>query len=147
MGRRPKAAIVDATLARFIAVAEPSRWAIVRLLRARVCSVQEVAREVGLSLPVTSRHLAHLRRAGIVTAERRGKTLLCALSPRDTAGGDWLARALEGERAAAPRRVHDDSPRVRVRRTRPRRKIEVPVPASVPPSPSVPRRELDDYLL
>ena len=155
MGRRPKAPIVDPELARFIAVADPSRWAIVRLLRAHPRSVQEVAREVGLSLPVTSRHLQHLRRAGIVTAERRGKTLLCALSPRDTVGGSWLARAIDGESAAAPHRARDDAPRVTVRRTRPRRRIAVAVPAVVPASvpasvsrsPLVPRRELDDYLL
>jgi len=140
MGRRPKPPIVDPELARFIAVADPSRWAMVRLLAARPRSVQEVAREVGLSLPVTSRHLQRLRAAGIVTAERRGKTLLCTLSPRDTVGGSWLARAMGAPMAPdAPRRVT-------VRRARPRPRLE-PVPVTAPPSPSLPRRELDDYLL
>ena len=132
MGRRPKPPIVDPDLARFIAVADPSRWAMVRVLRARPRSVQEVAREVGLSLPVTSRHLQRLRAAGIVTAERRGKTLVCALSSTDTAGGRWLARAMGGPMAAA---APAPSPRPRVRTSAER------------PSPSLPRRDLDDYLL
>jgi DNA-binding transcriptional ArsR family regulator len=143
MGRRPKAPIVDPELARFIAVADPSRWAMVRLLAARPRSVQEVAREVGLSLPVTSRHLQHLRRAGIVTAERRGKTLLCALSPRDTVGGHWLARAMAGAPGTPM-----ETRRVTVRRPRPRREtVTASVTPSPSPSPSLPRRELDDYLL
>lgn len=151
MGRRRKAPIVDPELARFIAVADPSRWAMVRLLRDRPRSVQEVARAVGLSLPVTSRHLQRMRAAGIVTAERRGKTLLCALSTPDTAGGSWLLRAFgsagSGMAATAARRVT-------VRRPKSVPKLEpVAAPsvtrAAVAPSPrpSLPRRELDDYLL
>jgi DNA-binding transcriptional ArsR family regulator len=147
MGRRPKPPIVDPELARFIAVADPSRWAMVRLLRGRPRSVQEVAREVGLSLPVTSRHLQRLRAAGIVTAERRGRTLLCTLSRPDTAGGRWLARALEGAdtkpRSAAPQ---DTDRRVTVRRARPR-PVAVAAAVSAAPPPKLPRRELDDYLL
>ena len=136
MGRRPKSPIVDPELARFIAVAEPSRWAMVRLLRSRARSVQEVAREVGLSMPVTSRHLQQLRRAGIVTAERQGKSLFCRLSTTDTAGGRWLARAF-GESMATP--AERSAPRVR-----PAKRPAAPPP---PPPPSVPRRDLDDYLL
>jgi DNA-binding transcriptional ArsR family regulator len=147
MGRRPKPPIVDPELARFIAVADPSRWAIVRLLRSRARSVQEVAREVGLSLPVTSRHLQRLRAAGIVAAERRGKTLLCRLSPKDTVGGNWLARAIDQSTTPA----HEDEPRrVTVQRERPRRATVATVPAGVASAattPSLPRRELDDYLL
>lgn len=134
MGRRPKSPIVDPELARFIAVAEPSRWAMVRLLRTRARSVQEVAREVGLSMPVTSRHLQQLRRAGIVTAERQGKSVYCRLSTPDTAGGRWLARAF-GEAATAPARRATPPPARDAKRAAP------------PPPPSVPRRDLDDYLL
>jgi DNA-binding transcriptional ArsR family regulator len=146
MGRRPKPPIVDPELARFIAVADPSRWAMVRLLAARPRSVQEVARAVGLSLPVTSRHLQRLRAAGVVTAERRGKTLLCTLSPRDTVGGSWLARAMAPPSASAS----PDARRVSVRRAPPRPPHAAePATATAPvtPSPSLPRRELDDYLL
>jgi DNA-binding transcriptional ArsR family regulator len=109
----------------------------VRLLRSRARSVQEVAREVGLSMPVTSRHLQQLRRAGIVTAERRGKSLFCRLSTTDTAGGRWLARAF-GESMATP--AAHPAPRARPAKNRPA------APPSSPP-PSVPRRDLDDYLL
>lgn len=137
MGRRPKSPIVDPELARFIAVAEPSRWAMVRLLRSRARSVQEVAREVGLSMPVTSRHLQQLRRAGIVTAERQGKSVYCRLSTTDTDGGRWLARAF-GEAATAPAR-RGPAPARAARHAAP--------PPPPPPPPSVPRRDLDDYLL
>jgi DNA-binding transcriptional ArsR family regulator len=135
MGRRPKSPVVDPELARFIAVAEPSRWAMVRLLRTRARSVQEVAREVGLSMPVTSRHLQQLRATGIVTAERQGKNLYCRLSTPDTVGGRWLARAF-GETMATP------TPRSSAPRARPSKR-----PAAPPPPPQVPRRDLDDYLL
>jgi len=152
MGRRRKPPIVDPELARFIAVADPSRWAMVRLLRDRPCSVQEVAREVGLSLPVTSRHLQRLRAAGVVTAERRGKTLLCALSPPDTAGGGWLLRAFGSAGApagTAARRVTVRRPKV-VPKPKPA-PAEPVTRAAVEPSsavrPALPRRELDDYLL
>ena len=131
MGRRLKSPVVDPDLARFIAVAEPSRWAMIRVLRARAHSVQEVAREVGLSLPVTSRHLQQLRAAGIVSAERRGKSLYCTLSSPDTVGGRWLARAFGAPTAPASRPA------------RPSPRSPKPAPA---PSP-LPRRELDDYLL
>jgi len=149
MGRRPKPPIVDPELARFIAVADPSRWAILRLLADRPRSVQDVAREVGLSLPVTSRHLQRLRAAGVVSAERRGKTLLCALSPPHTAGGNWLARAMEGKGGARPHPA--PSARVSVRRERQGPAIHSTAsPTSSAPvarPPSLPRRELDDYLL
>ncbi|HEV8481343.1 MAG TPA: metalloregulator ArsR/SmtB family transcription factor [Candidatus Eisenbacteria bacterium] len=152
MGRRRKAPIVDPDLARFIAVAEPSRWAMVGLLRERPRSVQEVAREVGLSLPVTSRHLQRMRAAGIVTAERRGKTLLCALSSPDTAGGGWLERAFGSAGAAVAIAA---TRRVTVRRPKAAPKLEPvtaePLSRAVDPTPAVrptlPRRELDDYLL
>jgi DNA-binding transcriptional ArsR family regulator len=152
MGRRRKAPIVDPELARFIAVADPSRWAMVRLLRDRPCSVQEVAREVGLSLPVTSRHLQRLRAAGIVTAERRGKTLLCALSSPDTAGGGWLVRAFGSVGAS----LVADPLRVTVRRPKAATKLKpvaaapltrAAVAAGPAVRPVLPRRELDDYLL
>ena len=146
MGRRPKAPIVDPELVRFIAVADPSRWAMVRLLGSRPRSVQEVAREVGLSLPVTSRHLQRLRQAGIVIAERRGKMLLCALSPRNTVGGEWLARAIQG---STPPVASKEQGRVTVRRERPRRAATAAAAAvaSIATTPLLPRRELDDYLL
>lgn len=153
MGRRRKAPIVDPELARFIAVADPSRWAMVRLLADRPRSVQEVAREVGLSLPVTSRHLQRMRAAGIVTAERRGKTLLCALSSPDTAGGGWLVRAF-GSAGAATMAAASGRVTVRRAKTIPKPKPIATEPrarAAVAPSPAVrpslPRRELDDYLL
>jgi DNA-binding transcriptional ArsR family regulator len=96
---------------------------------------------------VTSRHLQRLRQAGIVTAERRGKMLLCTLSPRDTVGGDWLARAIQGSTPPVPR---DEPRRVTVRRERPRRAAATATAAAVPSiatTPVLPRRELDDYLL
>jgi ArsR family transcriptional regulator len=54
------------------ALADPTRLRIVGLLQhgeVCVCHLQET---LGISQPKASRHLAYLRRAGVVTAEKRG---------------------------------------------------------------------------
>lgn len=121
-----------------MALADPSRWAIVRLLEGRARSVGEVASEVGLSLAVVSRHLQRLRGAGIVTAHRDGKNLVCSLASRESTGGRWLAEMAPAvRRKAAP--VRRDAPEARrpTRLESPRGETQAPLP----------RRELDDYLL
>jgi len=140
MGRRPKAPIEDPELERLIAVAEPSRWAMLRLLSDRPRSVGEVAEAVGLSLPVASRHLQRLRACGLVSAERHGKSLVCALSESDTAGGLWLTRTL-GEVVSARSPARPVSQKLRRRDSRPGHTASRPVVSSPP------RQELDDYLL
>lgn len=61
--KRPAAAGVDAALG---ALAEPTRRAVVELLRQRPHRAGELASALGLSPPALSRHLRVLRRSGLV---------------------------------------------------------------------------------
>ena len=56
----------------FGALGDPNRRAIVELLGVRERSVQEIADELPISRPAVSRHLAVLRRAGLVAERPRG---------------------------------------------------------------------------
>lgn len=62
----------------FKALCEPSRWAIVGRLaeKGRACTVSEMASCCPVDISVVSRHLATLRRTGIVTSEKRGREVL-----------------------------------------------------------------------
>ena len=151
MARPRRMPITDPDLARLMALAEPSRWAMVRLLAERPRNVGEVAHAVGLSLAVTSRHLQRLRAVGLVEAVRDGKTLSCALPAPETSAGRWLASLLglhgappRSGRAAPPARRPEPAP-VGATTSPPvapaRRAAARPAPA--PPA----RREMDDFLL
>jgi DNA-binding transcriptional ArsR family regulator len=50
----------------FVALGDPARLAMVKLLRGRPCRSSEIAAALSLSRPATSRHLGVLRKAGIV---------------------------------------------------------------------------------
>lgn len=52
----------------FTALAEPTRFRIVELLRTHPRSVNEITGELGISQPQASKHLQYLAKAGIVTA-------------------------------------------------------------------------------
>ena len=90
--------------AAFKALGDPTRLKILDLLKARgrsccdlvgrdevgLCAC-DVEREVGLSQASISHHMAILRRAGLVRAEKRGRWVYYA---RDEEGIAGLARAL-----------------------------------------------------
>ena len=61
---------------RFRALANPTRRALLRLVRDDARPVGELAAEVGVSQPATSQHLAVLRDAGLVTVEVDGRRRL-----------------------------------------------------------------------
>jgi len=77
----------------FRAVADPTRRAALEALgRRRELPVTELAEELGVGLPMLSRHLAVLRSAGLVTEQRSGRQRLYRLRPeplRDL--HDWAA--------------------------------------------------------
>jgi len=75
------------------ALADTSRWQIVRLLSIHEDTVGELARRVGLSIATTSRHLSILIEAEIVRAERSGRTTRCRLALEASRAGRLL-RAL-----------------------------------------------------
>lgn len=87
-----KQAGLDALQQTFAALADPTRLRIVGLLLSGevcVCHIHETLR---IPQPKASRHLAYLRKSGLVTATRRGLWVHYALAePRDAATADVLA--------------------------------------------------------
>jgi len=83
----------------FSAFADPTRLRLLNLIAGRevcVCYLVEVLRQ---GQPKISRHLAYLRRAGIVAARREGKWMhYRLLTPRNTAAASILATVLESLR-------------------------------------------------
>lgn len=81
---------LDAT---FQALADPTRRAIVAALARGQASVSELARPHRMSLPAVMKHLRVLRRAGLVTERKRGRTRRCRLSARPLQHAEaWLAQ-------------------------------------------------------
>ncbi|MFZ0641351.1 MAG: metalloregulator ArsR/SmtB family transcription factor [Candidatus Acidiferrales bacterium] len=85
----------------FRALADPTRLRLLNLVAGRevcVCYFVEILR---LSQPKISRHLAYLRRAGIVTARREGKWMHYRLAiPRNKAAATILHETLKHLRDA-----------------------------------------------
>jgi DNA-binding transcriptional ArsR family regulator len=50
----------------FLALGDPARLAVIRLLRKKPCRSSDIAVALSLSRPTTSRHLGVLRKAGLV---------------------------------------------------------------------------------
>ncbi len=65
----------------FKALSDPKRISLlIRMLEEREpCTVGRVAEGSGVDMSVVSRHLAILREAGIITCEKRGKEVWCAV--------------------------------------------------------------------
>ena len=76
------------------ALGSPSRLRLLRLLQRkallccdpagcdlsqRCCTVSELADGLGISVATTSHHLKELRRAGVITMQRRGRNMYCAI--------------------------------------------------------------------
>jgi len=81
--------------ARFKALADPNRVAIVNLLAgSRELCVCVLVEQLGLSQPTISHHLRILREAGLVNVERRGTWAFYSLAGETVAA---LAAALGGE--------------------------------------------------
>jgi DNA-binding transcriptional ArsR family regulator len=63
----------------FKALSDPTRRRILSLLGERERTVNEIVAEFSLSQPAISRHLGVLREAGLVSAVRRGQSVVYAL--------------------------------------------------------------------
>ena len=63
----------------FKALADPTRRKILSLLGERSMTVSEICEHFAVTQPAISRHLAVLREAGLVRAERRGQSVEYAL--------------------------------------------------------------------
>lgn len=69
----------------FKALGEPNRLALLRCLAScrRSCSVTELSALCSMGISAASRHLAVLRKAGIIECERSGKEVLYKLRSRE----------------------------------------------------------------
>lgn len=113
----PGSATVDAADALFKGFADPTRIRILNVLAAGELCVCDIVELLDVAQPAISRHLAYLRRTGLVTATRDGKYAHYQLAPaRDDVHRSLMAcvvgcfrgiPSLDAERAAAVRRVTD----------------------------------------
>ncbi len=75
-------------------LASPRRLAILHRLAAGPCGVGSLADELELSQPNVSQHLAVLRSAGLVEAEREGREVRYRLTDPDVVAACGLMRAV-----------------------------------------------------
>ncbi len=83
----------------FAALADPTRLRLLNLMAGRevcVCYFVEILRQ---GQPKISRHLAYLRKAGIVTARREGKWMHYSISPPAEPAASMLSTVLASLRA------------------------------------------------
>jgi len=96
----------------FAALASAPRRQAIAFLAQTALSTTELAERFGISAPAVSRHLAVLQRAGLVSAERQGQSVLYRLQ-RDVLLDALaaLASAVDGplRRAAQPARPPRDA--------------------------------------
>src|SRR6202051_4787542 len=79
----------------FRALADPTRLRLLTLIADREICVCYFVEILGISQPKISRHLAYLRRAGIVAARRQGRWMHYRLvAPRDSAASSILKETL-----------------------------------------------------
>jgi DNA-binding transcriptional ArsR family regulator len=76
----------------FMALADPTRRAIVSRLSRGECSVSELAEPFPVSLPAVTKHLAVLERAGLLEHHKVGRVRRCRLVPEAMREADeWIA--------------------------------------------------------
>ena len=83
----------DALSAKFAALADPTRRAILARLALGETSVTELAKPFEMSLPAVSKHLKVLERAGLIARGREAQWRPCRIEPEALKGvDDWLER-------------------------------------------------------
>lgn len=65
----------------FKALADPVRRRIVELLAVRDMSAGDIASKFDITAPSISRHLSHLKSAGIITDKRIGQRIIYSFNP------------------------------------------------------------------
>jgi DNA-binding transcriptional ArsR family regulator len=84
---------MTATDAVFSALADPTRRHLIESLASRPASATRLASELPISRQAVAKHLAGLRAARLVRAERAGRETLYSLDPEPlTDAADWMAR-------------------------------------------------------
>jgi DNA-binding transcriptional ArsR family regulator len=78
----------------FAALADPTRRAMVRALRAEPSTASRMAGELPITRQAVAKHLAALRAAGLVDARREGRETRYVLTPAPLAEAmEWMAEA------------------------------------------------------
>ena len=86
----------SSTAAAFQALADPTRRAVLDLLRRGALPAGQIAREFPVSRPAISKHLRLLRRARLVEERREGRHRLYRLNAEPLRGVDaWLNERIE----------------------------------------------------
>src|SRR5579863_2525049 len=79
--------------AKFSALADPTRRAILARLALGETSVMDLAKPFAMSLPAVSKHLKVLERAGLIARSREAQLRPCRIEPRALKDvDDWLDR-------------------------------------------------------
>ena len=79
---------IDRTLA---ALADPTRRQMVERLLQGEASISELSEPHDMSMPAAMKHVARLVEAGLVTREKRGRSVICRLNPWPMqAASRWL---------------------------------------------------------
>src|SRR5215831_3908022 len=79
--------------ATFLALADPTRRAILARLASGEASVNELAAPFEMSQPAISKHLKMLERAGLISRGRDAQRRPCRIEPKRLAEvSDWLER-------------------------------------------------------
>ena len=92
----------------FGAIADPTRRAILDLLREQPLRAGDLAARFAVSRPAIAKHVRVLRKAGLLSETREGTARIYALAPLRLAEVEqWLApyRLFWGARLAAPREL------------------------------------------
>lgn len=75
----------------FAALADPTRRAMLAMLRKGARSVSDLAQPFPMSLQAAMKHLDVLSNAGLITRKKEGRTVQCALRPQQLkAATRWL---------------------------------------------------------
>jgi len=77
------------------ALGDEKRWQMVRCLFGGPMSVSDIAQTLGIQQPSATKHLANLRKAGIVEANREGKEVMVSLNPCFLSGARLRGDSLE----------------------------------------------------
>ena len=91
----------------FKALADPTRLRIVGLLQRDAVCVCHIHDSLKISQPKASRHLAYLRRAGVVSSEKRGLWVYYRLAPQPSKAVQAVLDAAIQSTAEMPVRAQD----------------------------------------
>lgn len=97
----------------FRALADPTRVRLLHLLREGALCVGDLVSVLGVPQPTASRHLAYLRRSGLVLDERRGQWSFYKLAP---AASGFHEKVLDALDAAASKQTQADEAALRALR-------------------------------